>query len=59
MFFQTKSGPTILFQNTIQIEDDPNASKAVLKQQSYQTEQKKKQSQTSRNDRSFVNIVVI
>jgi len=35
MFFQTKSDPTILFQNTIQIEADPNASKAVPQQKSY------------------------
>jgi len=40
MFVQTKSNPTILFQNTIQIEDDPNATKAVPKQKScfYQTD---------------------
>jgi len=41
MFFQTKSDPTILFQNTIQIEDDPNASKAVPKQKSYLLDRKK------------------
>jgi len=35
MFFQTESDPTILFQNTIQIDDDPNASKAVPKLKSY------------------------
>ena len=27
MFFQSKSYPTVLFQNPIQIEDDPNAPK--------------------------------
>jgi len=41
MFFKTKSNPTILFQNTIQIEDDPNASKAVQKQKSYFCQTKK------------------
>jgi len=41
MFFQTKSDPTILFQNTIQFEDDPNASKAVPKQKSYLPDRKK------------------
>jgi len=35
MFFQTKSNPTISLQNTIQIEDDLNASKAVPKQKYY------------------------
>jgi len=35
MFFQTKSDPTILFQNTIQIEDDPSALKEVPKQKYY------------------------
>jgi len=33
--FPNQSNPTILFQNTIQTEDDPNASKAVSKQKSY------------------------
>jgi len=37
MFFQTKSDPTILFQNTIQTEGDPKASKDSDKAESLLT----------------------
>jgi len=50
-FFETKSDPTILFQNAIQVEDDRNASKAVPKLKSYLPDLRK-QFQTSCNDRS-------
>ena len=59
VFPKTKSNPTILFYNTIQIEDDPNASKAVPKQKSYFYQTEKKRSQTSCNDRSSMTKVII
>jgi len=54
MFFKSKSDPTILFQNPVQIEDDCNASKNSAKAESLLVTKKQ-----SCNDRSSMSIVVI